>query len=481
MVFRRGSALVAALAALACTVVLLGDVSAATPAAAVDAKAAAPAAARSLAAARTVGKPPANLPTRPASVFSMPNRGKKTQRVIRKRILNTINSTWGGPRTRKGVAYRGNGRIRIATWTFQDAAIARALYRAHRRGVSVQVIAAKKPNRNHHPWKWLRQRLKSRLYLPGHKETRNQWSFARHCYGSCRGPGGTPHAKYLLFSNVGYSHVPRITMQTSANMTDMAYTGQWNSATTTWSRGVHASFNAIFRQSRLDKPVRGGAYRVYQNSRIRSVFFPRPRTSASYDPVMRILRHVHCTGATSGGSARGRTRIRVMQYAIYDKRGIWIAKRLRSLWNAGCDVKIVYSAVNRPVFDILRSRASRGPIPMRQSVIRNRAGQIVKYNHNKWMTISGHWGNSKRAYVTFSGSANWSNLAFTGDEQMQQINDYRHTRAHLDYFGKVWRQRSSGAPRPGALNMGGRAMPENARVPHVLTFGRGEMKFMTED
>ena len=64
-------------------------------------------------------------------------------RTIRKRILNTIKSTWGGRRYSSGSAYRGNGKIRIATWTFDDMAIARSLYWAHKRGVSVQVLAAK--------------------------------------------------------------------------------------------------------------------------------------------------------------------------------------------------------------------------------------------------------------------------------------------------------------------------------------------------
>ena len=99
-----------------------------------------------------------------------------------------------------------------------------------------------------------------------------------------------------------------------------------------------------------------------------------------------------------------------MQYAIYGDRGVWIAKKLRRLWKAGCDVAIIYSVSSRPVLSVLRSNAGRGPVPMKQSVVKDYWGNIVKYNHSKWMTISGRWGRSRGVYQTFSGSANWANL-----------------------------------------------------------------------
>ena len=483
---RRASAAIAVLASLACTVTLLGGAPAGAVSRTTIERAAAPAVhravapSRPLAAARKVGRPPVNAATRPGSVFSYPNRGKKAQQVIRKRLLNTIRSTYGGRRNSHGVAFKGNGRIRIATWTFQDWKIARALVAAHKRGVSVQVLAAVKPNRTHKPWKFLRKKLKSRLNLKGQPETRGQWSFARHCYGSCRGAGGTPHSKYLLATKVG-SRRRTITMQTSANLTEMAFQGQWNHATTSWDKRVHASFTRIFAQSRLDRSVRGGAYRAYQNGPIRSIFFPRPRTTAKYDPVMRTLGEVSCKGATSGGNAKGRTRIRVIQYAMYDKRGLWLAKRLRSLWNSGCDVKIIFAAVNRPVLDVLKSRSGRGRIPMRQSVIRDGAGRIVKYNHSKWMTISGRYGGARGKWITLTSSANWGNVAFSNDEVTQRLNSAAHTRAFLKAFSTTWKQKSSRAPRAGAISVGGRVAPDDFAAPEELVFGRGEFKYMTED
>jgi phosphatidylserine/phosphatidylglycerophosphate/cardiolipin synthase-like enzyme len=421
---------------------------------------------------------------RPYSVFSYPNRGRKQQVSIRKRILDTIKSTWGGRRYSSGTAMHSNGRIRIATWTFDDWAIARALYQAHRRGVSVQVIAAKGPNKRHRPWKWLRQRLPHSLYRSGYPETVSRWSFARNCRGSCRGRGGTAHAKYLLFSNVGASHVPRITVQSSMNLTQMGYSGQWNQATTTWRRGVHTAFSHIFAEARRDRPV-SKTYRLY-DGKVRSIFFPRPGTTAPYDPVMRVLQNVHCTGTTAGGDRGHHTQIRVIQYALYNSRGAWIAKRLKRLWNAGCNIKIIYAVTSRPVLSILRSRAGRGPIPVRQSVIRNGLGQIVKYNHSKWMTVTGHYGSSTRAYIVFSGSSNWGDLAFSSDEQMQQISSYRHTSQHLAAFAKTWKQRSSRKPRAGrvypfARVLPGTGVPAEEQIPEEPVFGEGIYKYLPED
>ena len=45
-----------------------------------------------------------------------------------------------------------------------------------------------------------------------------------------------------------------------------------------------------------------------------------------------------------------------------------------------------------PVLQILRNGSGRGKVPMRQSGIKNGSGEIVKYNHSKWMTVTGRWG-----------------------------------------------------------------------------------------
>ena len=86
---------------------------------------------------------PLNYVIPAGSYFSFPNRGKAAKFAIRNRVLATIKSTVGGPRTANGLPGPGNGTIRIATWSFKDWAIARALVAARNRGVSVQIVGGR--------------------------------------------------------------------------------------------------------------------------------------------------------------------------------------------------------------------------------------------------------------------------------------------------------------------------------------------------
>ena len=391
-----------------------------------------------------VGRPPHAYSPVPGSYFSYPNRSGRLKRAIRSRLLASIRSTWGGPRD-GSLAWTGNGTIRLATWSFNDWQIARALVGAHRRGVSVQVIAARRANRHHPAWRWLRHRLGSRLAHPSVAQSADRVSFARQCRGSCRGRGGTPHAKYMLIDKVGPTQTRDVVIQTSMNLTRMAYNGQWNQAQVMRSAAVYDDYLRVFKQARLG----GRVTTPYHTAALGSVvnyFFPRPKATADEDPVMQALSGVRCTGARAGGTKKGRTKIRVVQYAIHGTRGVWIAKRLRKLRNAGCNIAIIYSVTSRPVREILLSRRGGGPIPVRQSVLIDRWGWVNGYNHGKWMTITGAWGSSKADHLTFSGSANWSNEAFGNDEQMQLIRSETTARAHNKSFAKTWRQRSSRPP-----------------------------------
>lgn len=432
---------------------------------------------------RRVGLPPRDYVAPASSYFSYPNRGGADQVAIRNRVLYTIQSVWGGPRSSLGTPMPGNGSIRIATWSFDDMGVARALVAARNRGVSVQLVAAESANLNTRAWKWIRRRLGANLYRPGYPITRESYSFARECRGACRGPSGTPHAKYFLFDNVGHHHTHSVVVQTSMNLTSFAVTNQWNQAQVLHSASMWGDFMRVFREARLGRPA-ARPYHVATYGNVVNFFFPRPGVGATTDPVMQILRHVNCRSAASG-----RTRIRVVQYAIYGNRGSWIAKKLRFLWNHGCDVGIIYSVSSRPVLSILRNGSGRGAVPMRQSVTKDSAGTIVDYNHSKWMTITGGWGSSRAAWLTFSGSANWGDLAFASDEQMQRISSRGNTLRYLATYSKIWRQRSSTPPPFGrVLSAYGRMLPGTGEVfdaPDVPEgspeFGHGVFRYMTQD
>ena len=406
------------------------------------------------------------------SAFSFPNARPADRVAIRNRVLGTIQGVWGSPRDR----YRlptGTGQIRIATWSFNDMAIAKALLAAHARGVSVQIMAAASRNKKEKAWKLLRRKLGGSYYKAGVPGSSDKVSFARQCRGACRGRGGTPHSKYFLFNNVGSRHVQNVVMQTSMNLTKMGFVGQWNQAQTWYSPASYNHFLGIFRETRIGAP-QAAPYRRYTSGAVSDIFFPKPGTSATTDPVMQVLNPTQCTGSSAGGN--GRTQIRIIQYAFYDTRGIWLAKKLRGLWNAGCDIKIIYSLSTRPILAILRSGSGRGAIPMKQSVITNRRREIVKYNHSKWMTIAGNWNGSRAAYITFSGASNWSTSAFYNDEQMQQISSYGATRAHNLNFNRTWAQRSSHNPGYGIKGSEGRLLPPG--YSNTIPWGQGAFKYL---
>jgi hypothetical protein len=427
--------------------------------------------------AAAVGQPRVNYVPTSRPYFAYP-KSKRDRMVIRNRVLRTIQSTWGGPRTRAGLARSGNGTIRIATWSFKDWAVAKALVAARNRGVSVQVVAAKSANQGSGPWRYLRQKLGTRLYKAGHPTTRELVSFARSCRGACRGPGGTPHAKYFLFDKVGSSRTRYITIQSSMNLTEFAYTNQWNQAQVMKSKSVYDDFVYVYRQARRGHPV-SQPYRARQVAgAIVDYFFPRTRARAAQDPVMEILNRVACTGAGSGGNASHHTRLRIIQYAMYGDRGVWIAKKLRNLWGRGCDIKIIYSLMTRPVLQILRHRSGRGAIPMRQSVTKN-GGVITSYNHSKWMTITGRWSPNVSNWITFTGSANWSLLAFASDEQMQRIHSRANALLYMQAFNKTWGQKTSKRPPGGRLLEAGRTTPIPGVPEDAPAWGEGAYRYMT--
>jgi hypothetical protein len=407
--------------------------------------------------------------------FSYPNRGKAAKMAIRNRVLWTIKSTRGGRRTSIGTPFPGNGKIRIATWTFDDWDIAHALLAARNRGVSVQVVGAQAPNKDHRPWRWLRKHLGSKLYRPGYPASRDTVSFARTCRGACRGPAGTAHAKYFLFDKVARARFRYVTFQTSMNLTKFAYTNQWNQAQVMRAKKVYDDYSSVFAQARIGRPVAS----PYISSTVADYFFPRPRTKAAQDPVMQTLGAVRCTNSGYGGTSNHRTRIRIVQYAFYGDRGVWIAKRLRALWGAGCDIKIIYGVSSRPVLQILRNGARRGAIPMRQSVVKDSTGEIVRYNHSKWMTITGRWNGAAGQFITFTGSANWSLLAFADDEQMQRLRSRAQANLYLNTFAQTWKQRTSKRPPGGRFASFGRTTSVPGVPEDEPTWGKGVYRYMT--
>ena len=145
-----------------------------------------------------------------ATTFNYPFSTAAKRNAIRHRVLKAIKYTPRG------------ARIRLATFSYHDAKMTRALIRAHKRGVSVQLLVNRDGERLGRPYDKLQRALGDRR-KPRHGMSPAEVSFARSCLRSCRGRGGNLHSKIFLFSQVG--HTRWVSMVGSANLTRKAAIG----------------------------------------------------------------------------------------------------------------------------------------------------------------------------------------------------------------------------------------------------------------
>jgi hypothetical protein len=346
---------------------------------------------------------------------------REARRRIISHLLHTINSVPGGQ------------KIRMATWNMRSDDIVNALIAAHRRGVSVRVVIDRLNANPRNPNAGF-ERLTNALKFGQKKRPKGMKSFTRRCVSSCRAPGGIAHTKFYLFSKVRKAKnesIENVVMFGSANATDLAAYAQWNDLYTLRGQGaVYNEFDHIYRQMTRDHRV-AQPYETYQHGNLTEYFYPYRGAGTEKDPLMQVLNRIVCKGATDGTGTNGFTKIRIAQTSMWGERGITIAKRLATMWNRGCDIKIVYAVMGNEVLSQLR-RAARGGVPIRQiAQDPNRDGIYDRYLHMKNMAVSGVYDGVTNANVTWNGSANWTSVALASDEIVARI-----------YSGKVRRQYS---------------------------------------
>ncbi len=328
------------------------------------------------------------------------------RRADRRKLLEHIIKSIGSTRLKQ--------RIRIISWNIASRGFVDKLVAAHKRGVSVRVLMARGKAEGNGNFHRLRKALKAQRPRGNRLPDRFR-SWMRVCEQSCRGKRGIAHSKLFLFSKVGRAR--RVVMSTSANATEVAVNFQWNDLyTVTGSKPIYKGFVDAFAESSQDKPVRR-AYREYHGKDVVGYVYPWKGANARGDRVMTELKRVTCVGARGGTGVNGRTRIRIAQDAIINDRGIAIAKILRTKWENGCNVRIVYALMGRQVLGILR-HTSRGRVPIQQVVSDfDNDGVYDRYLHSKAMTVSGWYRKDRSARVAWQGSENWSGLAKLSDEQ----------------------------------------------------------------
>jgi hypothetical protein len=393
----------------------------------------------------------------PGVTFNSPLGNVATRRAIFHKIIRSINSSPRG------------SEIKIFTWNFLTREGTDALLRAQHRGVQVRLLMSASNNIQipNQPYRRLHHGLRA-----GNKHARkHHYSWARTCSGSCRGHGGTAHAKYFMFSHVG--KVRHVVMQGSANLTLASTNNQWNDITTS-TRNIHVwkFFSRNFAQASHDKPV-AHPFESHLFRNYRLMMFPLVHAR---DPVMQLLNKVKCHRATN--TASHRTVLRITPDVIRKARGMRLARKIRDLWNRGCDIRVGYTVVGIDIGRLLRSSAGRGPVPMKHLAQDfNGDGEFDNYFHLKAMSIVGNVGNDRSNYVVLNGSANWSGLSAASDENLGIYWNKAMTlkyQDHLNYwytnFPKSAAVTTTSDPAPGGPTDN---RPMVNQRPGQLLFGTG--------
>lgn len=350
--------------------------------------------------------------------FNSPLADRGTRRAIFNKILRSIDA-----------APRGS-TIRIFSWNFLTRDGADALLRAQKRGVTVRLLMDNGNNTAfvNSPYR----RLRSSLHKWNKNHPKMTKSWAKTCKNSCRGKQGAAHAKFYLFSQSGKAK--RVVMQGSANFTVASTNNQWNDIyTTIGDQNAWSFYDQVFREAAKDQQVKGPMLTSKTANR-ELIQFPLGKNVV--DPVMQLLNKVKCRGATN--TASHRTRLRIAPDVIRNDRGMRLAKKIRQLWNQGCDIKIGYTVVGIDIGRYLRSSGGRGPVPMKHLVQDfNGDGEFDNYFHLKAMSIIGNVGGKRGNYVVLNGSSNWSGLASVSDENIGVYWNQKLTKrydGHIDYW-----------------------------------------------
>jgi phosphatidylserine/phosphatidylglycerophosphate/cardiolipin synthase-like enzyme len=357
------------------------------------------------------------------AIFNNPFTSKST--LVIKQMLDGLRAATAG------------STVRVAMYSMSRWDAVKAVVRAHCRGVNIQYLTD-----DHAVTTWPSQAAKTVLTADATGST------FKACYLSCssdytwRGarvrvvtttnPLYRPymHSKFLTFDTLG--GVPFVSMVSSGNFTTTQVKRGWNNIYT----ALNDQTTYDFLNGRLNEmwaDTSGNDYAVSTSSvkPSKSVyFFPwavsNPKSSTqtvnpATDPYTSFLENVKCTGASKGyGNSHRRTQVLVSMYQWTSSR-LYLARRLKRLKNAGCEVKVLMSASewDLEVMPILRKYdAKKAKTTYKYGNISIRNGDKgSRFIHSKFIIVNGKWGSNSRTKMVFTGSGNWtkSSLRFNNE------------------------------------------------------------------
>lgn len=327
---------------------------------------------------------------------------------------------------------RPGSTIRMSLFSWDRKPPAEAVIRARKRGVRVQILL------NDHQITPAQRMLHKRL---GRNPDRD--NFAYECRNGCRSSGENLHSKFFLFTHTGAAR--NVVMTGSLNFTTNGAVNQYNDVyVVNESQKLHDAFVAIFEQMRKDRLARPTWWHQRVTDRFEVGVTPYPNFSPRNDPIMTMLNRVHCKGATGGTGNNGRTMVRVVMHTWNEYRGVYLAKKIRSLYANGCDVRLLYGYAGEDVRGTFDNRTPRGYIPVHTTGYdTNEDGFIDLYTHQKELMISGNYGSDRSTRLVVTGSSNYNDEGLKGDEEIFVIKRDGAFRQYHAHFKFLWNNRST--------------------------------------
>lgn len=348
------------------------------------------------------------------AIFNRPIGTRYQEYAIFRHVNRTIDSTPPG------------ATIRMAVYSFSHAATADRLVKAYKRGVNVQAIF------NDHQSYGPERRL---MRVLGTKASKK--SFAKFCTDSCRGYKGQMHQKVFLFSKAGSAS--NIVMVGSNNMTANNAENQWSDIyTSAGDRALFWTYGGVFDEMKKDV-VQSQPFLSARINAYRTDFYPNPSVvSPETDPVWNDLNQISCGVPAAGygvsvtdpdGTVRQTTAVRLSHHAWNGDRGIWLARKVGALKQAGCDVKVVYGVgIGGAVKAILENNG----IPLKANVVPG-----VR-THQKVLTVNGTYAGNPAAKIVWNGSQNWSDGALKRDDTTLQVDNATVYDQYNANFEDMW-------------------------------------------
>jgi hypothetical protein len=235
---------------------------------------------------------------------------------------------------------------------------------------------------------------------------RGSWVvWTRNVARGAHNPRATMHAKMWQFSKVGRTR--KVTMIGSYNNGDPPDGRAYSAMVTLTLPKLYDVAQDMFLESAKDRNTGGNPQRRASGNGWDAYFFPSTPITRDNDPVMDRLRAI--PGAPT-------TRMKVSMYSWQGRRGVWIARRLARMLNAGSHLTVVVGPdVARRVIRILRRAGAR----LEDGCWRTGRRKFpYAYTHDKEMTAT--WvEDGETRYAAWLGSDDWGNGG--GGSQSDQV------------------------------------------------------------